>query len=197
MDRRIPLLAIVLSGAAASKLYSMYRHSKLFFDKTASKNSVADGGVKLSITPMRKAGSFKHFELLVENETEAPVEILWSKTYAIEEGQTSGGFYFNPNDRRSTETQRQDIVFPKSSFRKSLYPAMNIHDKIIPPIPGTGMVSSQVITVADDFKEGEHGIYLSYKTADKELSTKLMFVIGHDYNMGFLQTLAKMKKLYA
>ena len=108
------------------------------------------------------------FDISIENKSQNDIEIVWDKTYYIEDNRTLGGFMFEGivyKDRANPKPP--DIIFPATRFFKRLYPNNLVYfyqgwyNKYIP--------------------EGNNGIYLTMNIKGKEVREKLMLKIIHQY----------------
>jgi hypothetical protein len=187
MDKRLILTFAIIGAAGILKIPALIKRQRLFIDSEKNKNSDVHKDtysdlhdLSFSITPVQIRKNIKCFDLEIKNDTSYNVDIVWPKTYFLENGQTAGAFYTNLTNKKSTESRRPDIVFAKSKFVTRLYPFDYSYEKVVPPIPGTGMATSQVVSWQESLKEGEYGIYLTYKYKDEEHSKMLTFAIGYD-----------------
>lgn len=100
------------------------------------------------------------FDLSIENKTDQDIELVWDRTYYLQNGQTSGGFMFEGVIySQRNDPKPPDILFPKKTFNKTIYP--NI------------LATFAKYWRYDQLPDGENGIYLSLKVKDVELREKL------------------------
>lgn len=68
-------------------------------------------------------GEWKGFQLKIINRTNKDLELDWNRTYFISNGMTSGGFMFEGIVYRDRNKPKPpDILFPGSTFSKTIYP---------------------------------------------------------------------------
>jgi hypothetical protein len=111
------------------------------------------------------------FDLTIINKTNDDIELNWDRTYYLSEGQTTGGFMFEGviyKDRN--EFKPPDIIFPKITFNKILYPCILANFN-------RGWYHSQIPT-------GETGIYITLKVNGKDRHEKLLLNTSAGYDEG-------------
>lgn len=109
-------------------------------------------------------GSYTAFNLIIENKSDNDIEIIWDRTAYIKLDNTSGGFMFEGivyKDRNNPKPP--DVVFPKSTFSKRIWP--------------NTLVGFYKGWYHSGMPMGNNGIYLTLKTNGVEFKEKITFSI--------------------
>jgi len=115
--------------------------------------------------------SFTAFELTIENKTNNDIDVIWDRTYYLNEGKTSGGFmnegivYKDRNNPRSP-----DVVFPKIKFQKTIMPNILVY-----------FSAGKIAWYHDQMPDGENGIYITLIVNGKEVREKLVVNLSAKY----------------
>jgi hypothetical protein len=119
----------------------------------------------IKISPMafdQIFGSYTAFYLFIENKTNKDIEIIWDKTAYIKYDNTNGGFMFEGivyKDRNNPKPP--DIIFPNSTFSKSIWP--------------NNLVGFYRGWYHGGMPMGNNGIYLTMKIDNIEFKEKITF----------------------
>ena len=131
--------------------------------------------------------SYQAFVLIIENKTDKDIDLIWDRTYYLQNGQTNGGFLFEGVIIRDRNLSKPpDIIFPQKTFRKTIYPNV--------------LASFDKYWYYDTLPNGENGIYLSLKSQNVEIREKLTVNIfaGYDesqrYQTGLGEVFQKIEK---
>jgi hypothetical protein len=115
--------------------------------------------------------SYTAFILTIENKTDNDIDLIWDRTYYLNDGKTSGGFMFEGivyKDRNNPKPP--DIVFPHIKFQKTIMPNILVEFAS----RGSGWV-------ANAMPDGENGIYVTLIVNGKEVREKLTVNISAKY----------------
>ena len=100
------------------------------------------------------------FVLMIENKTEKDIELIWDKTYYLNNDATSGGFMFEGivyKDRNNPKPP--DVIFPKTKLIKTIWP--------------NNLVSFSNGWYNSPMPDGDNGIYVTLNVNGKETREKL------------------------
>lgn len=142
----------------------------------------------IELTPSAASNySYRAFDLAIYNKTDKDIELIWDRTYYLQNGQTNGGFLFEGVIIRDRNLSKPpDIIFPQKTFRKTIYPNV--------------LASFDKYWYYDTLPNGENGIYLSLKSQNVEIREKLTVNIfaGYDesqrYQTGLGEVFQKIEK---
>jgi len=99
------------------------------------------------------------FSLLVANNTEKPLEILWSKTFYVHNGTRNGGFLFGQSACSDADLPETSTIPPGGSYETTVWPESLIHSHSSPQ------------TCAHSFLQtGKDGIFLTIRGDGVEMS---------------------------
>jgi hypothetical protein len=116
--------------------------------------------------------SYTAFILTIENKTDNDIDLIWDRTYYLNEGKTSGGFMFEGIIYRDRNNPKPpDVVFPKIKFQKTIMP------NILAAFSARG-----VGWYYNAMPNGENGIYVTLIVNGKEVREKLTvdIFVGYD-----------------
>jgi hypothetical protein len=111
----------------------------------------------------RHGYGYEGFLLSVNNMTDNDIQIIWSKTLYIHDGETNGLFYFGGDDYDEVNTPKPpDIVFKRTFSKRTVYPL-----RLIEHNHGTGEWRTNIMPA------GENGVYLTVVSEGREINTKI------------------------
>ena len=109
--------------------------------------------------------SCKGFMITITNKTDKDLELIWDKTYYMDNGRTSGRFMFEGivySERNNPKPP--DMIFAKNTFTQTIYPNNLVHFQ-------GGKFAKWL---HDSMSSGEQGVYLTVKVGNNELHEKLV-----------------------
>lgn len=109
-------------------------------------------------------GGCTSFELAIKNKTNKAIEIDWSKTKHIANGQTTGGLWYTGIVIRDRNNIRPpDLIMPNTTYSKTVTPSVSLELKSFP-------IAWQI----NPMPSGTNGIYLSVLSEGKEITETLV-----------------------
>ncbi|MBF0530717.1 MAG: hypothetical protein HQK55_15920 [Deltaproteobacteria bacterium] len=186
MNRRVGYLILcicLLSLAACGPRYRTIINQE--------NNSVQDEYIKASIIPAyNRFNQLAGFIMNLENKTDKSMEIIWEKTWYIQNGETRYNFIFS--DASSAEPEKPkpySIIFattPMMVDQDSVYwnyyvppeslPAKTTIKRFIFPITLVSM--NQTLGLLNDpLPEGDNGVLLTIKTNEKDVTQKMFISV--------------------
>jgi len=126
----------------------------------------------IQLTPSEKNSySYTAFILTIENKTDKDIDLIWDRTYYLNDGKTSGGFMYEGIVYRDRSNPKPpDIVFPKIKFQKTIMPNILVEFSA----RGAGWY-------ANAMPDGENGIYITLIVNGKEVREKLVVNLSAKY----------------